>query len=84
MTISILKLSAGQTIARPYNRASGVAEMQEMIGFAIAYANGIKRPSNDQAEQFGMDVHSENLDSEMPVHVMADGSKFYAFRESNS
>ena len=82
MTISILKLSAGQTIARPFSRASSVAEMHELIGFTIACANGIKRPSNDQAEQFGMDVHSENLDSETPVHVMADGSKFYAFREA--
>ena len=90
MTISILKLSPGQKIARPFNRSSSVDEMCEMLGHQIAYAAAAaagqkfaacQRIAAEKADIFGADVMVENLDTEEPVYRMADGSLFFAFIE---
>lgn len=81
MTISILRLAVGQTIPRPFARASSAEEAMELIGFAIAYQAGFKRPTNAQAEEFGSGVAMGYLDTETPVYRMDGVANFFAFRE---
>lgn len=90
MTISILKLEAGQKIARPFSRASSVEEMREIIGNACAVdhpsVTAIKgwnlRAAKIEAltASLGLAVVASNLDTETPVWVEGK-TKFYAFTE---
>ena len=90
MTIAILKLEAGQKIARPFNRAFNVEEMAEIVGnFAAVEAvekmniKGwtLKRAKANALEaEFAAKVVTANVDSETPILVVGK-TKFFAFRE---
>lgn len=71
MTIAILKLSPGQKIARPMNRACSVDEATEILRHWEKHNPG----STSRLLRV-----AKNLDTDKPVFEHA-GCKFYAFTE---
>jgi hypothetical protein len=85
MTIAILKLEAGQTIPRPFNRASSVAEMAECIGYWVACKSTAKLTEREKFANFASDnpatfLTVAALDTETPVYEHST-AKFFAFTE---
>lgn len=74
-TITILLQLPGQTIPRPFNRASSVGELQDMI------AEYGQRLYGDDLEAV-----ESNIDSEEPIlvypHKGQGFARFYAFTEA--
>lgn len=89
MTIAILKLEAGQKIARPFARACDVAELVELVAGNIAALDCAKRGGSALAQiraQQAFSSHAEfvktlNVDTETPIASVL-GVTFYAFREA--
>lgn len=74
MTIAILKLTSKQKIARPFTRASNVAEALEILRGWKQHNVGATRKLLAEC------TFTANLDTEKTVFEHAD-CKFYAFTE---
>ena len=66
MTITILRRAPGQAIPRPFNRASSVSEMRELIV---------------RGEFAQRTINADNLNTDKPVLTQANGVEFFAFEE---
>ncbi len=92
MTVAILKLEHDQTIPRPFNRVTGVAEAAEVVAnFEVRTDRSILRSERDIFVAMSTDAPTEylewdRLDTEQPVRVVHLGggryTKFYAFTEA--
>lgn len=89
MTISILRLDAGQKIARPFCRASNVDEAIELVGRALAALEAVSkgckgiatlRYIESKCDDFYNEIDFCRLDTENEVAAFGT-TKFYAFRE---
>lgn len=77
MTIAILKLEPGQTIARPFSRAIDWSELVEILdGFQLNTEGGLDLTAPGYFEK--------NLDTEKPIFQITRRqgfTKFFAFTE---
>jgi len=85
MTITILKLSPGQKIARPFSRASTIGELAEIIvtgepskGMTYKARAAFGAQANDKPEAH---IVVAAIDTEEPVFQWK-GDRYYAFTEN--